>query len=203
MKGFDRSFLREHNVEMFERLFYRNSYTWFDNNKPFNVNLIGFRSSNREAGVFDDYLFMIFRDNNLNWVIKQYPITTDPGLYYLHNPMRVQGTAILYPKQHLASFKLGKHKGRYEALIQAKPLTVYRDNNKDDVLDYVAPEEGWQYINFHKKSRGWDSLIIGKSSAGCQVFQFDKDFYEFMKIVKLSMSLYGSLISYTLFEDKA
>ena len=42
------------------------------------------------------------------------------------------GCAVLKPGQYRGSHKLRLHGGKYLALGQKKPVTVYRDNNRND-----------------------------------------------------------------------
>ncbi|MEM6685197.1 MAG: hypothetical protein AAF617_05320, partial [Bacteroidota bacterium] len=54
-------------------------YAFFDKNKQYNLNIIGVRSNNTIANAFDDWLYLIFRDESLEEKIYEFPITTDPG----------------------------------------------------------------------------------------------------------------------------
>ena len=78
----------------------------------------------------------ITKENNREayWNRKIYPITTDPGFKSRTNPMNNSGCAILAPNQYRGCWTFGYHKGRYEALVQTKPVKVYRDNNKERVV---------------------------------------------------------------------
>ncbi|MBC8644872.1 hypothetical protein H9W95_14990 [Flavobacterium lindanitolerans] len=74
---------------------YKKGYAFFDQNKPYNVNIIGIRSKNTVANSFDDTLCLVYRDESLSPQIFTFSVTTDPGLYWLKNPTNVNGTAIL------------------------------------------------------------------------------------------------------------
>ena len=91
---------------------------------------------------------------------------------------------------------LGYHKGQYEALIQRGLVQVYRDNNRDNILDFASIQEGIFGINIHKA--GVDSAYVDNWSAGCQVFKRSSDFMAFMEICKKSAALYGNKFTYTL-----
>ena len=67
-------------------------------------------------------------------MLLTYDCTTDPGLYYRHNPLNCFGTAVLVPGQYRGAFVLGQHQGLYEALTQGKSLPVYRDDDLDVML---------------------------------------------------------------------
>lgn len=66
--------------------------------------------------------------------------------------MNPKGTAILAPGQYQSSHKIGLHRGKYKALVQHRPVTVYRDNNKDSKYDLepTKKDTGIFGINIHK-----------------------------------------------------
>lgn len=187
----------ELSFEKIKKVFHEKGYTFFTDG-DFNLNIVGVRYNNHRAGLFDDYICLLYY-NSLKESIKVYRATTDPGLYWLNNPMNVSGTAILKPGQYRSSHKIGKHRGQYLALIQNKPLTVYRDNNKDEVLDFMNEDTGMFGINIHRA--GWESINVNKWSAGCQVFAYRRQYDEFMNIIMMSAKLYGDVFTYTLLEE--
>jgi hypothetical protein len=181
------------------------SYVFFDGNKKLNVNLIGIRRDNAGTNKFDDFLVMIYKDKNLKEICKVYPITTDPGEHWLENPINPKGTAVLVPGQYRGTWKLGKHQNKYGALVQAKPVKVWRDNNKDNIIDYQGfntINEGYFGINIHRSNPYDKSYLVEKWSAGCQVFSSVKDYDEFMDVCKLSASVYGNSFTYTLLTEQ-
>ena len=183
----------------------KKGYTFFDGNKQLNVNLIGVRRDNPGTNEFDDFLVMIYRDKKLKEVCEVFPVTTDPGEYWLENPMNPKGTAVLVPGQYRGTWQLGKHQNNYEALVQRKEVKVWRDNNKDKVIDYKSfhtISEGYFGINIHRSNPYDKSYLVNKWSAGCQVFQSVDDFDEFMKICKKSANLYGNSFTYTLLTEQ-
>lgn len=181
-------------------------YVFFDGNKKLNLNLVGVRRSNSGTNKFDDFMVVIYRDDKLESTCKVYPITADPGEYWLENPINPKGTAILMPGQYPGTWKLGKHQGKYEALVQRKPVKVWRDNNKDSVIDYPytneQSSEGYFGINIHRSNPYNKSYAVDKWSAGCQVFQAVGDYKEFMSLCKSSAALYGNSFSYTLVTEE-
>jgi hypothetical protein len=165
-------------------------YKFFTKGK-YNINIIGIRKDNIHTNSFDDELHLIYRDE-LSIVHKIYKVTTDPGFFYLENPMRVSGTAILCP---------GQYSG---ALCQRGIVKVYRDSNKDLVLDKDAEtiHEGYFGINIHRSNSSRESTNVDKWSAGCQVFSDPKSFSDFMDIVKKSSEIYGNSFTYTLLKEE-
>jgi hypothetical protein len=181
------------------------SYVFFDSNKKLNINLIGVRRGNSGTNKFDDFLVVLYKDRNLKEVCKVYPITTDPGEHWLKNPLNPKGTAVLVPGQYRGTWKLGKHQNKYDALVQAKPVKVWRDNNKDNVIDYQGfntISEGYFGINIHRSNPYDKSYLVNKWSAGCQVFQSIDDYGEFLDTCKRSSNLYGNSFTYTLLTEE-
>lgn len=172
-----------------------------DYSKDYNLNIIGIRSKNPISSNFDD-LEVVFWKTKKGWESYYMSITTDPGTYYLNNPMRVEGTAILKPGQWRSLWKIGLHQGRYEALVQNKPCTVYRDNNKDDKLDFTGEHTGMFGINNHRATENGISTQNLKWSAGCQVIASSKDFENHMKICNFAAKNWGNSFTYTLIEEK-
>lgn len=187
-------------IQPIKELFEKEGYEWYDRNKPFNLNIFGVRNSKRRVNAFDDFLYVVYRNHNLDWRIHQWEITTDPGLSVLEDPINQKGTAILVPGQYKSAYKIGLHRQRYKALVQqGAPVKVYRDNNRDEVHDFDEStiEEGWFGINIHKA--GTDSTLVDGWSAGCQVFKKEKDFNEFMDLCSKAGEIYGNKFTYTLF----
>ena len=145
-----------------------------------------------------------YADNNGVEHYHEYKCTTDPGKHWVENVMNKSGVAILKPGQYRGSHQIGLHQGKYEALCQRKPLSVYRDNNKDGEynLDENTVETGIFGINIHKAgSREKGSTQIDKWSAGCQVFAIETEFYEFMLLAHRAKDNWGNGFTYTLLDS--
>jgi len=138
------------------------------------LNLVGIRTNSFTPNQFDDYLTVFYEGTYNDWVYFAFPGTTDPGTYYLREPLNVDGTAVMKPGQYRDSHIAGKHRG-YRALRQIGPVTVYRDVNRDGVLDTEGMEEqtGVFGLNIHRSSTRIRTQKVGRWSAGCQVFQDD------------------------------
>jgi len=185
-------------------------YRFFDAGQ-FNLNIIGVRTNNSQSNSFDDHLLVVYRDLAFQWVVKQYPITTDPGKPWLLKPMDPKGCAVIVPGQYIDIYMIGIH-GRskpaarqYEALEQIGKLSYVRDNNHDSLIDFTLwkdPKNIFQDIlktNIHRASKWSVMRAIETYSAGCQVFQDPNDFEEFMGICRKSRELRKSnRFSYTL-----
>ena len=166
-------------------------YAFFEGGE-YNLNIVGIRNSstgNKVTNAFDDLLVVAYQVAGA-WVIKEYPITTDNG----------GGTARLVCNQYRGSHAIGLHQGKYEALKQCGPVTVYRDFTKDGIYQTDKTETGVFGINIHKA--GVDSARVDDWSHGCQVFKRVADFNEFMLLAKKAAALHGNRFSYTLIESK-
>ena len=166
-------------------------YAFFEGGE-YNLNIVGIRNSstgNKVTNAFDDLLVVAYQVAGA-WVIKKYPITTDNG----------GGTARLVCNQYRGSHAIGLHQGKYEALKQCGPVTVYRDFTKDGIYQTDKTETGVFGINIHKA--GVDSARVDDWSHGCQVFKRVADFNEFMLLAKKAAALHGNRFSYTLIESK-
>lgn len=183
----------------FKKTLQNKGYFYFEKGN-YNLNIIGVRNllqGNIQDNTFNDALVLIYK-TNLGEQKLIYPITTDPGLSVMRNPSNKKGIAILVPGQYRSSFEIGLHKGKYQCLVQNKPLKVYRDNSKDNKLDFNPNtiEEGFFGIHIHKA--GSSSKQVDNWSEGCQVFRIENDFKQFMRIIKQSEQLYGKNFTYTL-----
>lgn len=175
-----------------------------DQAKDYNLNIIGVRSSGQEVNVFNDSLHVIWKYNN-RWSHWKFRITTDPGLHYLQNPVSGAGTAILKTGQYRGAYRLGRHRGKYEALVQVGPVTIIRDFDRDARLDFTGGREqtGIFGINIHRASSTHTSTQVDRWSAGCQVFADPGEFADFLKLCRLAVTNWGNSFTYTLLEDKA
>ncbi len=155
---------------------------WFT--KPYDLNMFGIRNPNNIPDSFDDIIGVCWTDFNGNNNIMTFPATTDPGLYYLKNPINVKGTGILAIGYHQAMWKRGMHKGK-PALIQANPCKALRDNNRDGKLDFDVKtiDVGMFGCDFHRANDGRQTKTVGKWSAMCQVPNHSKWVDQVLKLV--------------------
>jgi hypothetical protein len=181
---------------------YMRSKDYAINEKPYELNIVGVRNAQSQPNKFDDSIFVFYKDDKNNWVEKEYPATTDTGMFYLLNPISNLGSAMLKEGQYLNAYKQGLHKGQYLALVQDKPVTTYRDYDRDAVFDIFTKETTGNYgINIHKA--GANSQDVNNWSAGCQVFQKSADFDEFMDMTTKHRNLYSNSFTYTLIDERA
>lgn len=171
----------------------------------YNINLVGIRGPNRNAGSWDDTFCMLYQDDQgSNQIMVSEEFTTDPGVYYLEHPLKENGCAIVAPGQHRSVYEIGMHgdSNPYEALVQTgAKISVYRDNNKDSKLDMRTEsiERGWFANNLH---HGYNSDTVGENSAGCQVFKSPSDLTAMLDICKKQKpNGYGSRFTYTVIDE--
>lgn len=188
----------------FKKLFESKGYAWFTKG-DYNLNIIGIRSNNKNkiTNKYDDILVVDYNTGNGHNRVY-YNITTEPGLYYTKNLLNTAGAAILVPGQYRGCWQLGLHKNVYKALVQKKPVKVYRDKNKNDVYD-LHPEtiqNGMFGINIHRSSEKVTVDTVNKYSAGCQVFNDIKQFESFIRLCEKQRKLYGNSFTYTLINEE-
>ena len=195
--------MKKYSSEQIQEVLKKKEYSFFSKG-AYNINIIGIRKTYKpELDKFDDILVVIYNNHKGFEEIKYFPITTETGKHYLNNPMNDGGTAILVPNQYKGSYSIGTHNGVYEALIQTGAVKVWRDNNKDDILDYTGKEsKGYYGINIHRANSLYNSPNVGYYSAGCQVFENSDNFKGFMNICRTSKQYYGNKFTYTLIEER-
>jgi hypothetical protein len=175
-------------------------YAWFDSGKDFDLNIVGIRNATtgkKVTNIFDDWMTVAYKEGGV-WKFHIWPCTTDPGtkaVKEFHNP---NGVARLVPNQYRGSHIIGLHQGKYEALRQAKPVTVWRDKNKDMTFDETTKETGIFGINIHRSNPTTESQYVENWSEGCQVFKRVKDFNVFMQICNKAKAAHGNSFTYTL-----
>lgn len=173
--------------------------------RPYELNIVGIRSTSVRSNSFDDEIHVFYKTAGINWHYHIYKVTTDPGTFWLRNPMQEQGTAILAQGQYVNAYELGLHRGQYLALVQRKPVTIIRDYDRDATLDFLngTKSTGLFGINIHRALSTGTTKYIEKFSAGCQVFENAGDFAEFILLCERHRKLYGNQFTYTLIDFRA
>lgn len=127
----------------------------------------------------DDKLTNTFDDFGVLWVdgkvAEVFPCSTTAGKHYIQNPITyggITGTAIACKQVVIDSHQF-KTASNWKSLWlgmpyfqQIKPIKIYRDGNKDGVIDTKTTQTGLFGINFHQAGLG---NFIDNWSAGCQV----------------------------------
>src|SRR3990167_3517947 len=108
------------------------------------INIIGFRDESKPNTWNDLILFNV--DNKIIICTA----TTDPGEFYTNKPLDKSGCAHLPDGYYDNIWKLGLHRGEYEALIHdGKIIRVWRDSNKNFMDDEGNLYEKSSAINLH------------------------------------------------------
>lgn len=178
-------------------------YKIFD--RPYELNIVGLRSKSTIPNRFDDEIHVFYKVSALNWHYHVFKATTDPGTYWLRQPMQPQGTAILAQGQYIDAYQLDYHQGKYLALCQRKKVNLIRDYNRDAILDFnngrISAELAG--VNIHRANQTGTTKSVDKNSAGCQVFENASDFALFIKLCQKQKSLYGNHFTYSLIDFRA
>jgi len=179
----------------------RLNYAFFESG-DYNLNIIGIRTEDNTSNHFNDFIVVAYKVKKL-WRLDVFSVTADPGTYWLNHPMNVKGTAVLAEGQHRGCYKLGMHQSIYKALVQAKPVPVYRDKNFDSsVDDHGDLDIGFHGINIHRANSRRTSTQVDKWSAGCQVFADPNDYVQFINLCDETVERYGDSITYTLINER-
>jgi hypothetical protein len=179
--------------------------------RPYELNIWGIRDENTTPNQFDDVIVCFWRTDNGSWDSRQFKASTDPGTYWLKNPMAGSGTAIMAQGQFLDAYYLGHSTlgGTLPVycLIQDKPIPYIRDYDRDAVLDF---ENGTLINNqivglwIHQGSNtNGNSLSVGLWSAGCQVIAEWSEWLAFVALLEKHKRIYGNRFSYTLVDERA
>lgn len=97
--------------------------------------------------------------------LETFLASVDPGITWTMHPSNPAGCAHLM--DGVWRYQIGIHKG-YPALVEAAPVTVWRDRNKDfqyEPGEKIETSQGFG-IHIHK---GGSKLEVNDWSAGCQV----------------------------------
>lgn len=174
-------------------------YRFYDKG-DYNLNLIGIRNSDLNANSFNDLFIVAFKIKGVEQVLA-FDCTTDPGTYWRSNLANVNGTGWMKPGQYRSLWTIGMHQGKYEALVQCSPVTLYRDNDKDLALEKLKEETGFFGVNCHRANEKNKSVQVDKWSAACQVLASPFDFDIVLSTCKKAAEIHGPKFTYTLFEQ--
>lgn len=166
----------------------KNGYVIFKQPKHYNIVYVeGMNSDgtlNDDApNCFNDLRLVIEFENNIPKIVGCWEATSEIGAHYTNKPMNRKGGARIAFGQYQA-WQVGYHGSKpYEALVQAAPVPVHRDFNKDFMRTGDEIDTGLFGINQH---HAWDAPKnnIGVHSAGCLVGRTIIGHREFMSLIK-------------------
>lgn len=153
--------------------------------KKVHKGIVWVRCDERLTNTYDDF-GVLFVGNR---VVSVFPCSTTAGKHYVQNPIThggVTGTAIACRQTVTGSHKFVSNANWKSLWLgapyfqQIKPIKIYRDGNKDEVIDTKVIQEGLFGINLHRAGLG---SFIDRWSAGCQVVP-DKYWFNVVKYFK-------------------
>lgn len=186
-------------IDVLKNAINKKRYKWYYD-RP---NIIGIRSTLNVPDVFNDILCIVYYDNGKE-VMKNYPITTDPGVYYQKKLLNSKGCAVLKPGQYTEAYAIGEHQNKptHKALIQVGVVTVYRDADKDGIAETDGKEyTGLFGVNIHGANNGTVTKTIGPWSAGCQVHAIWSNKEEMINICEAFRGITKNKFTYTLLNE--
>jgi hypothetical protein len=154
------------------------------------------RTDEKLTNSFDDFV-AVYKNG---MPIAALPCSTTAGDFYVFNPLSVggiTGTAIAAEQQVIDSHQFVTNSNWKSLWLgapyfqQVRPITIYRDGNKDRIIDKKINQLGLYGINFHRAGVG---SIIDRWSAGCQVVP-DKQWFS-----TVSHFTNGQIVDYTLIQ---
>jgi len=172
--------------------------------REYDLNIIGIRSTDLQPNTFNDWIVAAHLRSNGTWACYPLQATTDPGVKGRLSPGNPKGIGAIVPGQYRGLWKLGLHKGS-PALVQSAPVKLYRDNDRDAVLEFVPShiDSGMFGIDLHgaRKTIGASELVDGWSE-GCQVLAANEDLQFVLRLVELQATATGhNAVSYTLLNE--
>ena len=188
----------KYSYEQVKRVMLNKGYKFFESEKS--INRIGIRTGDSLTNTFDDTYLIAVVIGGIGQVFQFDNFTTDAGYKYLKDKfLNPKGCALLVPNQYLGMHKIGLHRGKYEAFVQKSKCSVYRDINKNNVIDKNVIDTGLFGINEH---HAYSHDVVGGYSAGCQVHCNESQLNVALSLAKMSMDLYGNSFTYTLLEKQ-
>ncbi|HEY0658063.1 MAG TPA: hypothetical protein VGD05_06300, partial [Pyrinomonadaceae bacterium] len=140
-----------------------------------------------ELNKFNDRRIVIAIESGKPTLKMNVLATTEPGKFYIDNPMNAGGAARIAFGQYKA-WRVGVHKAgkpsAHEALVQVGEISVYRDLNKDGKRTGDTIDVGSGFAINQHSGHNADANNIGKASAGCLVSRSHDEHNEFMELVK-------------------
>ena len=163
----------------------------------YDLNIIGVRNLENNANQYDDKLHVCYLSEDGKWREDIFQVSTDAGRYWLEKKDYKDCAVYKHPQQARGAYKVGKHRGKYNALVQCRPVFYWRDGNKDSKADYGATNgnsgqvhKGMIGLNIHRSSIH-DSDEVNRYSAGCIVFSKMDEWESFMELVHKQKKIMG------------
>jgi hypothetical protein len=157
----------------------------------YDLNIIAVRNLQNNANQYDDKLHVCYLSEDGHWREDIFQVSTDAGRYWLEKEDYKACAVYAHPQQARGAYKVGMHRGKYEALVQWRPVLYWRDGNKDSKADYGGEVfKDTIGLNIHRSSIH-DSDEVNKYSAGCIVFSKMAEWKAFMELVHKQKRIMG------------
>ena len=179
--------------------------------QPGYINFFGVRNYKTD-NTFNDSLYIYWKDTDGTFkCVTTSGFTTKPGKsVILGQKCRNSqgGASILKEGWQKDIWHIGKHQDKYKALRSTggttRPTVITRDNSQYDKgpnyelrIFENKTYSGYFGINFHKSGSPRGNSV-GNWSAGCQVFQYESEFKEMLKMADYAASKGQKTFSYFL-----
>jgi hypothetical protein len=172
------------------------NYVIYENNHE--LNIVGMRSINKIEGdvtnKFDEIMYVFYRDENSNWNLSEFNITTVPGLKPPppNNPkleVLPEKVAMLRLGQYVEQLKMSNfgdpnNENMYHKCLVFERCAIHR-NTEPDFYDWDSPTEIGPFpVSIHRASKRYPSVEkVYIYSKGSQVFKSLNQYDLFMKLV--------------------
>ena len=189
-------------------------YKWFEGG-DYDLNIIWVRMNDNVNNKMDDYCLTCYTVQGVEYV-TQVRANTLPGTYGgLYNPVTVRGitgTAVVQPQQVLGAYhynEIGFPKNDYNPFHSSyfsptKSIKIWRDNNRDDEIDYMQPEDSppSDVICWHFQGEPISSPGHNPWSIGCLGTMLSDWRDIVIPIIRKAIAIWGTNFTLTLIENK-
>lgn len=207
-------------IKILLQLLKEKNYKIYEN--VYQLNIIAIRTQCQNIGdkytdEFVDKLYLLFKNQNNNWELKQYLFSTVPGVEFFQNGEKTNmkkyisssdslkfknGLPILAPSQYVDSYYMSEYKGEKALItIPGSNQLIWRDVDIDNYYtfnpnNYLNPEKSFTEITISKGYPGGKK--VGNWSEGDQVFSNSNNLKEFFDYCEKHKERYGNIFTYTL-----
>ncbi len=193
-------------IDTLKKAILKKGYKWFDDQ----INLIAVRTKLQVPDAFNDLLFMVYKEADIEKIYVA-TITTEPGTTYQKKLLNAKGCFVMMPNQMIDAYQLGNHQNKedHRCLRSVGKIYGQREDDKDGVLfndPDATPkwEEGYAvganiHGAYHNEEKHIDTTaVVGPWSAGCQVHNKWSKKEEMCDIAEAYKNINKGRITYTL-----
>jgi hypothetical protein len=187
---------------------------WFMNVKKYTIfeqkhhlNIIGVRSTNKIEGdvtnMFDEKLYVFFRNINNNWEISEFSITTVPG-FTPGTEQLPKNVAMLRLGQYVEQLRPGYFVGDKNHKCLLFERCAIHKNTEPDFYDWDSEAFIGPFpLSIHRSTSKSSSEFVFNYSEGSQVFKHRNQYDLFIKLCEDQIKLgKKDKFSYTLISQK-